>query len=99
MRHYLALQLDRIQLLGAVTIWTKKRAWSFHDMDISSAKTSDGFFLMLLVASLPLKIGTIRQFYKDNFDYKVCKSFLTLMLTVAPTISKFVAVQHHIKIK
>ena len=99
MRHYLALQLDRIQLLVAVTIWTKKRAWYFQDMDILSGKTSDGFFLMLLVARIPLKIGTIRQFYKDNFDNKVCKSFFTLMLTVAPTILKFVVVQHHIKIK
>ena len=93
MRHYSALKLDRIQLLGAVTILTKKRAWNFQNMDISSGKTSDGFFLMLLVAKLPLKMGIMRQFYKDNFDNKVCKSFFTLMLTVAPTILKFVVVQ------
>ena len=99
MRHYLALKLDRIRLLGAVTILTKKRAWNFQNMDISSGKTSDGFFLMLLVARIPLQIGTIRQFYKDNFNNKICNSFFILMLTVAPTILKFVAVQHHIKIK
>ena len=39
-------------------------------MDISSAKMSDGFFRMLLVARLLLQIGTICQFYKDNFDNK-----------------------------
>ena len=83
MRHYLALKLDPIPLLGAVTMWTKKRAWNFQNMDISSAKMSDGFFLMLLVARLLLQIGTIRQFYKDNFDNKIqiCNSLFTLMLT------------------
>ena len=87
MRHYLALKLDRIQLLGAVTILTKKRAWNFQNMDISSGKTSDGFFLMLLVAKLPLKMGIMRQFYKDNFDNKNSNLQFIFYTYVKPEVS------------
>ena len=87
MRHYLALKLDPIPLLGAVTMWTKKRAWNFQNMDISSAKMSDGFFLMLLVARLLLQIGTIRQFYKDNFDNKNSNLQFIFYTYVKPEVS------------
>ena len=56
-------------------------------MDISSAKTSDGFFLMLLVARLLLQIGTIRQFYKDNFDNKNSNLQFIFYTYVKPEVS------------